>query len=359
MKYLAEYRDKNVVLNYVDQIKKITKNNWSIMEICGGQTHTIIKYQLDHLLPRMINMIHGPGCPVCVTPKNIIDKAIAIANIPKVIFCSFGDMLKVPGNMGNLSKAKSNGANIKIVYSPIDALKLAEKHHDYDVVFFGIGFETTAPTTALALYLAKKENINNFFVLCSHFLVPPAIDMMFNEKNIKADGLLAAGHVCSIMGYEEYEILSNKFNIPIVVTGFEPVDIVEGIYLCISQLENNSSHVVNQYARCVKQEGNKEAQKIMRKVFNVTNRTWQGIGEIKNSGLNINEDYADFDAEKKFIIKENNHNNTDICISKQIMLGQKKPPECPYFRKKCTPSHPLGAPMISKEGACMAYYQRI
>lgn len=358
MKFVTEYRDQNLSEKYAQAIAQITTKPWVIMEVCGGQTHAIVKYGIDQLLPKEIELIHGPGCPVCVTPMQIIDQALAIARLPQVIFCSFGDMLRVPGSDQDLLSVKAQGGDVRIVYSPLDAVKLAQANPDKEIVFFAVGFETTAPATAMAVYQAAKQNINNFSLLISHFLVPPAINALLSSSQSRVQGFLAAGHVCTVMGYQEYEPLANKYHVPIVVTGFEPVDILQGIYLCVQQLEAGLTECVNQYTRSVQKTGNITAQNIINQVFSPVQQTWRGIGEIPASGLGLNLAYANFNAQTKFA----DHlpmaqNDQTECISGEIMQGLKKPHECPAFGTRCIPEKPLGAPMVSSEGACAAYYR--
>lgn len=356
MKYIDEYRNSEIAQKYIDEIWKITKGNWMIMEVCGGQTHTIIKFNIDEVLPKNITFIHGPGCPVCVTPLEIIDKAIEIASMPGVIFCSFGDMLRVPGSKKDLFAVKEEGGDVRIVYSPIDALKLAIKNPDKEVVFFGVGFETTAPANAMAIYQAKRMGIKNFSTLVSHVLVPPTMESILSSPNNRVNGFLAAGHVCTVMGYTEYEPIAKKYKVPIVVTGFEPLDILQGVLMVVKQLEEGRYEVENQYTRSVRREGNIQAQKIIQEVFKVVNRTWRGIGIIPSSGLGIREEYEEYDAEKKFSLGYINVKEPEECISGLVLQGVKKPYECKAFGTICTPEHPLGAPMVSSEGACAAYY---
>jgi len=357
MKYLEEYRDADISNKLLNAIKKITSNQWTIMEVCGGQTHSIVKFGIDELLPDEITLVHGPGCPVCVTPLEQIDKAIEIASRPEVIFCSFGDMLRVPGSDVDLLTVKAKGGNIKIVYSPLDALKLAKDNQDKEVVFFAVGFETTAPANAMAVYQAYNQNIKNFSVLVSHVLVPPAIEAILSSEINRVQAFLAAGHVCAVMGFEEYEPIVRKYNVPIVVTGFEPVDILQGIYMCVKQLEEGRTEPENAYSRVVNKEGNETAKNIIKEVFKIIPRKWRGIGEIPQSGLGLSDKYNDFDAEKKFGVVDYSRAESTECISGLILQGVKKPNECPTFGDKCTPEHPLGATMVSSEGACAAYYR--
>jgi len=356
MKYLDEYRDAAAVKNLSLKIEEITTKQWNIMEICGGQTHTIMKYSIEDLLPDKILLIHGPGCPVCVTPLEKIDKAIKIASKKDVIFTSFGDMLRVPGSKLDLLSIKANGGDVRMVYSPLDAVKIAEENPGKNVVFFGVGFETTAPANAMSILTAYKKNLKNYSLLCSQVLVPPAIDTLLSSENSIIQGVLAAGHVCTVMGYEEYIPLINKFEIPIVVTGFEPVDILHGIFMTVRQLERGESHIENQYSRVVKREGNINAQNIMKEVFEIVDRKWRGIGKIPNSGFGIAEKYAQFDAEKIFDVDTIDVDEPKECIAGEILQGHKKPYECNAFKNLCTPEHPLGAPMVSSEGACAAYF---
>lgn len=356
MKYLDEYRDATAVKNLSKKIEEITTKQWNIMEICGGQTHTIMKYSIEDLLPDKILLIHGPGCPVCVTPLEKIDKAIKIASKKDVIFTSFGDMLRVPGSKLDLLSVKADGGDVRMVYSPLDAVKIAEENPDRNVVFFGVGFETTAPANAMSILTAYKKNLKNYSLLCSQVLVPPAIDTLLSSENSIIQGVLAAGHVCTVMGYEEYIPLTQKFEIPIVVTGFEPVDILQGIFMTVRQLERGESHIENQYSRVVKREGNINAQNIMKEVFEIVDRKWRGIGEIPNSGFGIAEKYAQFDTEKIFDVDTIAVDEPEECIAGEILQGNKKPFECDAFGNLCTPEHPLGAPMVSSEGACAAYF---
>ncbi|MFI5144125.1 MAG: hydrogenase formation protein HypD [Ignavibacteria bacterium] len=357
MKYLDEYRDSETANKYSELIHGLAEKPWTIMEICGGQTHSIVKYGIDELLPENITLVHGPGCPVCVTPVELINKAIDIASRKNVIFCSFGDMLRVPGNKKDLLSVKADGGDVRIVYSPMDALKLALQNPQKEVVFFAVGFETTAPANAMAVYQAKKQNINNFSILVSHVLVPPAMEAILGSKNNRVQGFLAAGHVCTIMGFHEYFPIAKKYKVPIVVTGFEPVDILQGIYMCVKQLEEGRTEVENQYTRSVKKEGNEEAQKIITEVFRIVNRKWRGVGEIEHSGLGLRKDYIKYDAEKKFEVTDIKAEESKECIAGLILQGLKKPNECTAFGTKCTPEFPLGAPMVSSEGACAAYFR--
>ncbi|MBE9167734.1 hydrogenase formation protein HypD [Pleurocapsales cyanobacterium LEGE 06147] len=367
MKFVDEYRDAKVAQKYAGAIAQITTRPWTIMEICGGQTHSIIKYGVDELLPEEINLIHGPGCPVCVTPAELIDKAIALASRPDIIFCSFGDMLRVPGGRatlqnqsrlsGDLLAVKATGGDIRIVYSPLDALKIALANPAKQVIFFAVGFETTAPTTAMAVYQAAQKGVKNFSLLVSHVLVPPAMETILSSPHNRVQGFLAAGHVCTVMGYTEYEPIVHKYSVPIVVTGFEPLDILQGIYMCIKQLEEGKAEVQNQYSRSVHRHGNEIAQKLIREVFEVVPRQWRGIGAIPQSGLGLRYRYAEFDAEKRFNLTNYPVQEEKECLSGLVLQGVKKPHDCPAFGTNCTPEHPLGAPMVSSEGACAAYYR--
>jgi hydrogenase expression/formation protein HypD len=357
MRFIDEYRDAKLAQHYARRIAQIVTRPWTIMEVCGGQTHAIIKFGIDELLPKEITLVHGPGCPVCVTPVELIDKAIEIASRPEVIFCSFGDMLRVPGSEKDLLSVKAQGGDVRIVYSPLDALKLAKENPDREVVFFAVGFETTAPANAMAVYQAARQNIKNFSLLVSHVLVPPAIEAILSSPKNRVQGFLAAGHVCTVMGYTEYEPIAQKYKVPIVVTGFEPLDILQGVYMCVKQLEEGRHEVENQYTRSVRREGNTKAQELIREVFCVVPRKWRGIGEIPRSGLGLTEKYKEFDAELKFGLTDRSVEEPSECIAGLVLQGVKKPHECPAFGTRCTPEHPLGAPMVSSEGACAAYYR--
>lgn len=356
MKYIDEFRNLDAAKNISEKIRAVTKHNWNIMEICGGQTHTIMKYNVEELLPPEINLIHGPGCPVCVTPLELIDKAINIASRTDVIFTSFGDMLRVPGSKMDLLAVKANGGNVKMVYSPLDAVKLAEQNPDKKVVFFAVGFETTAPANAMSVFEASKRGIKNYSILCSHVLVPPAIEALLSSKGNLIQGFLAAGHVCTVMGYEDYIPLSQGYKIPIVVTGFEPVDILQGIYLTVKQLEEKKFEVENQYSRVVAKKGNTAAKNLLAEVFDVVDRKWRGIGTIPKSGFGLKEKYASYDAEKIFQLEDISVEESPLCIAGLVLQGLKKPMECSQFGKTCKPENPLGAPMVSSEGACAAYF---
>jgi hydrogenase expression/formation protein HypD len=357
LKYLDEYRNADAVRRLAASIAAATTRPWSIMEICGGQTHSIVRFALDEMLPREIMMIHGPGCPVCVTPIEILDKAMLIAARPEVIFCSFGDMLRVPGSRKDLFTVKSEGGDIRVVYSPMDAVTLAQKNPDRQVVFFAVGFETTAPANAMAVAQAAKLGLANFSVLVSHVLVPPAMRAVLDSPSNRVQGFLAAGHVCTVTGVTDYRPIAEKYRVPIVVTGFEPVDILQGVLLCVKQLESGRHEVEIQYARCVRPEGNRPALAEMAEVFRVVPRKWRGIGEIPASGLGLRDKYAQFDAERRFAVESVTAEEPAQCIAGQILQGHKRPHDCPAFGVYCTPERPLGAPMVSSEGACSAYYR--
>jgi hydrogenase expression/formation protein HypD len=356
VKFLSEYRDQKAAEQLAGAIRRKVTRPWTIMEICGGQTHTIVKSGLEDLLPREISLVHGPGCPVCVTPIELIDKAVAIAKRPDVIFCSFGDMLRVPGSTKSLFDVKAEGADVRIVYSPLDALKLAKANPEKQVVFFAVGFETTAPANAMAAWQADHDGIENFSLLVSHVLVPPAMEALLSSDNCVVQGFLAAGHVCTIMGFEEYFPIAAKYKVPIVVTGFEPLDILDGILMTVAQLEEGRHEVENQYARAVRREGNRPAQKTIAEVFEVTPREWRGLGEIPASGFQLRGRFQKYDANRRFPFTGIPAHESPDCISGLILQGIKKPHECPAFAVKCTPENPLGAPMVSSEGACAAYY---
>ena len=356
MKYLDEYRDKKQVEYLVGKIREKVSKPWYIMEICGGQTHSLLKNGLIELLPDEVIMIHGPGCPVCVTPASMIDKAIQLAFMSGVILCSYGDMLRVPGSDKSLLKAKAEGAEVKMVYSPLDALSLAQKNRRKQIVFFAVGFETTAPANALSVIQAKKMGLDNFSVISSHVMVPPAMEAILQDEEAHVQGFLAAGHVCSVMGTDEYDPIAHRFKVPIVVTGFEPIDLLKGILETVTMLENNRSGVDNQYGRVVLKEGNKQAKRIMYEVFEIGDREWRGIGMIKDSGLFIKKEYDFFNAEKRFAIDRPQIEQVSECMAGMILKGIKKPNQCPHFKVRCTPENPLGAPMVSSEGACAAYY---
>jgi len=356
MKYLSEYRDPDMVERYLEDIHALVSRPWSIMEVCGGQTHGLVKNGILNLLPSEINMVHGPGCPVCVTPLHLIDKAVHLALEKEVILCSYGDMIRVPGSKMSLLEAKAEGAEVRILYSPLECLKLARENPDREVVFFAVGFETTAPANALAVIQAEMLGIKNFSILTSHVLVPPAIEAVLNDNTARIDGFLAAGHVCAIMGTSAYGPLVEKYQVPIVVTGFEPVDLLQGIFMAVRQLERGEARLENQYSRVVKPEGNPQAVGIIEKVFEVADREWRGIGNIPGSGYELKPKYRDFDAMVKFQVDIPKAPEHPDCIAGMVLKGIKKPHECPQFGKGCTPSSPFGAPMVSSEGACAAYF---
>ncbi|MGZ4962268.1 MAG: hydrogenase formation protein HypD [Limisphaerales bacterium] len=356
MKFLDEYRDQALAQKLVDEIHRTVTRTWVLMEVCGGQTHSIVKYGLDRLLPNEVELVHGPGCPVCVTSLEMIDKAHAIATRPDVIFCSFGDMLRVPGSKQDLLVLKSRGADIRVVYSPIDCLKIARVNPDKKVVFFAIGFETTAPANAMAVWQARRQGICNFSILVSHVLVPPSIASILQSPHNRVQGFLGPGHVCTVMGYREYEPIAARFKVPIVITGFEPLDLLQGTLCVLRQLEEGRAEVENQYARVVKRDGNPAALDIINKVFEVCDRKWRGVGSIPKSGYKLRFEFRDFDAERVFEVKEIDTHEPPQCISGLVLRGIKKPHDCPAFGKQCTPETPFGATMVSAEGACAAYY---
>jgi len=357
MKFVDEYRDAAVVRSLAATIARVATRPWTIMEICGGQTHAIVKFGLDELLPAGITLVHGPGCPVCVTPAELIDQAVALARRPGTILCSFGDMLRVPGTGIDLLTAKARGGDVRIVYSPLDAVTLARQHPTREVVFFAVGFETTAPANALAVLRAARESLKNFSILASHVLVPPAMRAILGAPDNLVQGFLAAGHVCAIMGFQDYHAIAATYRCPIVVTGFEPVDILEGLLRCIRQLESGRAEVENAYARAVRPTGNPHARRLVEEAYVVVDRTWRGLGEIPASGWGLRPELAAFDAPLKFGLRPAEPGSAGECISGEIMRGIKKPIHCPAFGTRCTPEHPLGAPMVSSEGACAAYYR--
>ena len=357
MKYLDEFRNPAIAQQLFAEIHAQTTRPWAIMEVCGGQTHSILRNGIDQLLPPSIELIHGPGCPVCVTPLEILDKALAIAAQPGVLFCSFGDMLRVPGSTKDLFRVKSEGADVRIVYSPLDAVRLAQTHPTREVVFFGIGFETTAPANAMAVFQARQLGLRNFSMLVSHVLVPPAISAILESPQTRVQAFLAAGHVCSVMGLQAYEPLVASYQVPIVVTGFEPLDVLEGIRRTVRQLEQGEARLENAYARAVQHEGNRPAQQMLADVFTVTDRSWRGIGVVPQSGWRLSDRYREFDAEVRFAVQNIQTQESPLCHSGQVLQGLLKPPQCPAFGRECTPRTPLGATMVSNEGACAAYYQ--
>ncbi|HXT11911.1 MAG TPA: hydrogenase formation protein HypD [Candidatus Angelobacter sp.] len=356
MKFLDEYRDQKLAEKILQEIRRTVTRPWVLMEVCGGQTHSIVKYGLDYLLPKEVELVHGPGCPVCVTSLEMIDKALAIAALPDVIFCSFGDMLRVPGSECDLLIRKSRGADVRVVYSPIDCLKIARAHPDKKVVFFAIGFETTAPANAMSVWQAKQQGVKNFSILVSHVLVPPSIASILQSPLNRVQGFLGPGHVCTVMGHKEYEPIAARFKVPIVITGFEPLDLLEGTLMTVRQLEEGRAEVENQYSRVVQREGNRVAQNLVNKVFEVCDRKWRGVGSIPKSGYKLRWEFREHDAERLFSVKEIDTKEPDACISGLVLKGVKKPHDCPAFGKQCTPEHPMGATMVSAEGACAAYY---
>ncbi len=357
MKFIDEYRESDSVQKLAKSIDQIVTQQWTLMEVCGGQTHSIAKYDLQSLLPPEVNLLHGPGCPVCVTPIHIMDHAIEMASNPDIIFCTFGDMLRVPGTETDLARVRADGGDVRIVLSPMDALQLAVNHPDKEVVFFAIGFETTAPANAMAIFQAKHKDIQNISFLVSQVIVPPAMISILESPHSKVQGFLAAGHVCTIMGYEEYEPIAHDYQVPIVVTGFEPLDILMGIHMCVRQLEEGRFEVENQYARSVKKEGNLAARKILDDVFEIVSRNWRGIGEIPVSGLGLKRPFLEYDATHRFPAKVSYSEKDSPCISGLVLQGIKKPFECDAFGTQCTPETALGATMVSSEGACAAYYR--
>jgi len=357
MKFLSEYRDPKLAESYLNRIHKDIRGSWTLMEVCGGQTHALLKYCIPDLLPDGIRLIHGPGCPVCVTPLEQLDKALAIARHPEVIFTSFGDMLRVPGSTTDLLQIKAAGSDVRIVYSPLEAVRLAQENPDREVVFFAVGFETTAPGNAMAVFQAQQLGLSNFSLLVSHVLVPPAITAILDAPDNQVQGFLAAGHVCAVMGFWEYEPIAEKYQVPIVVTGFEPLDLLAGIHHCLQQLETGQYSVENQYKRTVSREGNAAAQQRIRDIFEVGDQKWRGIGTIPGSGLHLREAYRSFDAEIRFEVTDISTAEDGECISGLVLQGKRRPDTCPAFGTRCSPEHPLGATMVSTEGACAAYYR--
>lgn len=356
MKYLDEYRDQRLTAKIVSEIRRTLTRSWVLMEVCGGQTHSIVKYGLDALLPPEVELVHGPGCPVCVTSLEMIDRAHAIARRPDVIFCSFGDMLRVPGSDGDLFRIRSEGGDVRVVYSPLDCLKIARANPLKEVVFFAIGFETTAPANAMPVWQAREQGIRNFSVLVSHVLVPPAIKGILESSGNRVQAFLGPGHVCAISGWAEYEPIVDRYRVPIVITGFEPVDILQGVLMCVRQLEQGRAELENAYTRAVQREGNAAAMDIVRQVFRVCDRGWRGIGVIPRSGFGLNPEFGEFDAEMIFDVGSIHADEPSQCISGEILKGLKKPLDCAAFGGQCTPETPLGATMVSSEGACAAYY---
>ncbi|MCK6582152.1 MAG: hydrogenase formation protein HypD [Anaerolineales bacterium] len=357
MKFLDEYRNPAKVKSLLREIESIVTRNWVIMEICGGQTHAFLHHGLDEMLPPQVELVHGPGCPVCVTPLEQIDKAIAIASRPDVIFTSYGDMLRVPGSSKDLFSVRANGGDVRVVYSPLEAVQIAEANPDRQVVFFAIGFETTAPANAMAVLQAKNKGVKNFSVLVSHVRVPPAMEAILSSKSNRVQGFLAAGHVCAVMGFHEYPPIAEKYHVPVVVTGFEPIDLLNGLLAAVRQLEAGEAVAENQYQRAVRFEGNASAQNTIRIVFQSVDRKWRGIGLIPQSGWGLRPEFVEFDAEKRFDVENLLAQESPLCIAGEILQGMKKPMACAAFGKECTPQSPLGAPMVSAEGACAAYYK--
>jgi hydrogenase expression/formation protein HypD len=357
VRFVDEYRDARSASLLAAAVARAAKRPWTLMEVCGGQTHAIVRFGIDELLPRQVSLVHGPGCPVCVTPVGLIDQAVGLARRPGVMLCSFGDMVRVPGSTGDLLSARAEGGDVRSVYSPLDALALARRERGREVVFFGVGFETTAPATAMAVHTAAREGIPNFSLLVSHVLVPPAMTAILSSPGNRVQGFLAAGHVCTVMGFAEYEPIAQRYRVPIVVTGFEPVDILHGVLLCVRQLEEGRAEVENQYVRSVRREGNPEARRILAEVFRVVPREWRGVGSIPESGLGLAPAYQAFDAARRFGLAEPRSADASECRSGDVLRGILRPPECPAFGGACTPDRPLGAPMVSSEGACAAYYR--
>jgi hydrogenase expression/formation protein HypD len=356
MKYLSEYRDPKLARTLIAQIKATATRRWVLMEVCGGQTHTIVKQGIDELLAGAIEMVHGPGCPVCVTPLEQIDRALALAARPDVVFTSFGDMLRVPGSDCDLLQVRARGGAVRVVYSPLDAVELARQHPDKQVVFFAVGFETTAPANAMAVWRARELGLENFSVLVSHVTVPPAMEAILGSPDNRVQGFLAAGHVCTVMGWTEYEPIARRYRVPIVVTGFEPLDLLDGMWMAVRQLETGRHEVENQYVRSVRRDGNQPAQELVTRVFELVDRKWRGIGEIPRSGLGLREEFAAFDAERRFSLLGIRTEEPAECRAGDVLRGLLKPMDCPAFGTRCTPERPLGAPMVSSEGACAAYY---
>jgi hydrogenase expression/formation protein HypD len=357
VKYVDEYRSEAHARGLIDAIRQHATRRWAVMEICGGQTHTLMRSGIDALLADRLELVHGPGCPVCVTPLEMIDRAIAIARRPGVIFTSFGDMLRVPGSETDLLAVKAHGGDVRIVYSPLDALRLAQRHPDREVVFFAVGFETTAPANAMAVHHARQLGVGNFSVLVSHVLVPPAMEAILAAPHNRVQGFLAAGHVCAVAGYEDYFAIAERYGVPIVVTGFEPLDLLQGLLMLVRMLESGRVAVENQYSRVVRPEGNRPARAVIDEVFAITDRKWRGIGSIPLSGLALREAYAEFDAERRFGVESIAADEPAECMAGAVLQGLLRPPDCPAFGTRCTPERPLGAPMVSTEGACAAYYQ--
>ncbi|MCR4318485.1 MAG: hydrogenase formation protein HypD [Planctomycetes bacterium] len=357
MKFLAEYRDPAVAEKYFAAIRDTVTKPWTIMEVCGGQTNTIVRYGIDEQLPKEITLVHGPGCPICVTPVEMIDRALIIAERSEVIFCSFGDMIRVPGSRADLQRVKAEGGDVRVVYSPLDAVRIARENPSKEVVFFAVGFETTAPANAMALLAAKNEGLSNFSMIVSHVLVPPMLEVVCNAKDNRVAAFLAAGHVCTVEGVREYRPIAEKHRVPIVATGFEPMDILQGVLMAVRQLEEGRAEVEIQYGRSVREDGNELAREIVSKVFTRTKRKWRGIGTVGSSGLELREEFASFDASRKFDLADFEVEENENCLSGRILIGELKPTDCPAFGVSCTPETPLGATMVSAEGACAAYYR--
>ncbi|MFA5890042.1 MAG: hydrogenase formation protein HypD [Actinomycetota bacterium] len=356
MRFVDEYRDSDAARRLVDLLVRRVTRPWTVMEVCGGQTHTIVKYGVDQLVPSGVELVHGPGCPVCVTPLEMVDRALAIAADPRVIFCSFGDMLRVPGSSKDLLSVKAEGGDVRIVYSPMDCLRIARENPGKEIVFFAVGFETTAPANAMVARQAKRLGVTNLSLLVSHVLVPPAMDLILASPDNRVQGFLAAGHVCTVMGYAEYEPLARAHHVPIVVTGFEPLDVLQGLYMLLGLLEDGRVEVQNQYTRVVRREGNPSAKAMLSEVFEVTDRKWRGVGEIPRSGYRLRPEYAEFDAELRFDVGAIRVQESSLCRAGEVLRGLIKPNECEAFGVQCTPERPLGATMVSSEGACAAYY---
>ncbi len=357
MKYVDEYRSPAAVRSLTASIARSCTRQWTLMEICGGQTHSIVRFGLDKLLPESVNLIHGPGCPVCVTPVSLIDHAIDLARRPGVVLCSFGDMLRVPGSSSDLLTAKARGGDVRIVTSPIDTLRVAQREPDKEVVLFAVGFETTAPATAMTAFQAKRLGVGNLSLLVSHMLVPPAMEAILSARDNQVQGFLAAGHVCTVMGYHEYEPIAARYGTPIIVTGFEPVDLLQGIWQCIEQLESGVALVENRYERYVRPEGNPTARQVIAEVYRTADRHWRGLGLIPQSGWELAKEYVELDAKRRFNLADSSAEDSGECIAGLVLKGALKPYECPAFGVRCTPLRPLGAPMVSSEGACAAYFQ--
>lgn len=357
MKYLDEYRNPRAARRYAELLAEAVTRPWTLMEVCGGQTHAVVRFGLDQLFPPGLSLVHGPGCPVCVTPLEQLDRAMEIARRPEVIFCSFGDMLRVPGTEEDLQAVKAGGADVRVVYSPLDAVELARVNPGREVVFFAVGFETTAPANAVAALTARREGLRNFSLLVSHVRVPPALELLLEAPDNQVQGFLAAGHVCTVMGWTEYESIAERWRVPMVVTGFEPLDLLQGVLMCVRQLEAGRHEVENQYARSVERLGNRPARNFVERVFEVVFRPWRGIGLIPKGGLALRAEFASLDAERRFPVAAIRSQESGLCRAGQVLRGVMRPADCPAFGTMCTPEHPLGAPMVSNEGACAAYYR--